>query len=239
MRIIRTSELFAAVFIACILSGCATGRLVPATGAAASGTGSVSKTERGVTLTAVPSAWRGEPRNLSIYLTPVFIRIENQTEFDVSIRYEDVALFDESRTQFLAIAPDTVARIAESGVRRQYALRAYSSLGFGYGFGFSRFYRRGFSPFFYNSFSYDPFWRFPYYSDYSSYYSGDSSADVIAEALVSGTIKPKSAAEGFVYLKKIPPKAGGMTMEVEFKIEGDANPSKIALPLAVELRRYY
>ncbi len=66
-------------------------------------------TEQGVTLVAYGSSWKGAPRRLGHYFTPVEIRLENHSGRALGIRYDDITL--DGRKHYVARDPEELGRI--------------------------------------------------------------------------------------------------------------------------------
>jgi hypothetical protein len=71
----------------------------------ASGGAVATASTTGVSMSAEPNAWNGNPTDLAEYLTPIWIGIVNQRRADVRVSYADFALTDESGFRYAAINP--------------------------------------------------------------------------------------------------------------------------------------
>lgn len=220
------------LFALLIIAGCTSQHLVPLGdgGRVNPELKSITKTEGGATIAVRASAWRGSPSDLERYVTPFYIVIQNDTSSSLRLGYENIVLFDENRTQYNPLPPDTVARILESSYRRRYVFRPYFSFGFGY----SSFHFRRYHPFFFNSIFYDPFYD-PWY--YPPAYYPQSFDDVYNNAMFPTVLQPRAKVEGFVYFKKIPTGVKSVSLEISYRVEGESELRKLGFPFAIELSR--
>ncbi len=229
----RIIKLGLALFTLLIIAGCASQHLVPISdgGMVNPQLKSVTKTERGVSVTVRASAWHGTPSDLGSYVTPLHITIQNDSASSLSFDYEDIALLDENRTQYNPLPPETVTQILQSGHQRRYVFRPYFSFGFGY----SSFYYHHFHPFFFNSLFYDPFYD-PWY--YPAAYYSERFDEVFTRAIIPDLIRPNAKVEGFVYFKKIPTEVKYITLEIDYYVQGEPEPHKLSFPFSIELNRH-
>jgi hypothetical protein len=62
-------------------------------------------------------AWLGEPRDLAEQVTPVLVRIENGSERDLRVRFEDFVLVDAEGRRFSALPPFEIDAATAEPVR--------------------------------------------------------------------------------------------------------------------------
>jgi len=152
--------------------------------------------EDGVTISVTPSFWPWSPKNLGDYVVPYYVKITNNSGKTIILDYEDIVLFDQFKTQYTPLAPDTVASIfnTSSGTVYQggYSYPQVSvGVGFGFGGGYGRRgygyrgYRRG-----YGSgvgiYGYSPFYYYPPPAAY--YYKPVNTSDILTQALSLGPV---------------------------------------------------
>src|SRR3990170_7422514 len=113
---------FGLILVIIFLAGCASRRLVPLPdgGLINPELRSAMKTEQGVTVRVQASAWHWTPSDLDSYVTSLHIVIENDTNSTLTFGYPDFVLFDEDRTQYNALTPETVANILQAAYRSTY-----------------------------------------------------------------------------------------------------------------------
>lgn len=199
-------------------------------------TPSVHTTEDGVRVTVIPSYWTGSPANLQNYVTPFYIDIENYSGKSLTLSYEDIVLFDEFRTQYGPINPETVAQIIRSSEYRYFYPsypRVSIGIGGGYYGGYHRWGRRGYyRPYYwpYGFYAFSPIW---YYPPAPYYYTKPvNTVDIVAEALIPGIIHPNSSVEGYVYFRQIPDQVTSVTLDVGYGIKGTSEHTTLSFPFS-------
>lgn len=188
------------------------------------------KSEDGVKVVVRASAWSGSPDNIERYVTPFHLEIQNSSDKTLDFDYDDLALFDENRTQYNALPPQTVADVLQSGFRGGYGYRSFYpsfSLGIGSGFFFGR--RAFFSPFGFGRYGFSPFWYPPAYS-----YRPPDTEDIFTQALIPGSVQPNAKLEGFVYFKMVPDEVERVTLEVGYEVQGEQERHRLSFPFAVQ-----
>jgi hypothetical protein len=173
------------------LGGCAT-RLRPAPGAwVLPGPGHAAIAEAsGVRIVVGADAWRGDPDSLTQVVTPMLVRIENNGDVPVQVRYPDFALLGEDGRRFIAIPPFDV----RGAVWTTQPPPPYLPYGPGGWPWYSSAYPPiGFYPFGY----YDVYW--PYWHRWVTLPTGD----MVQKALPEGTVQPRSASTGFLYFEDV------------------------------------
>jgi hypothetical protein len=178
-----------------------------------------------VTVTVRASAWRGTSE-LERYATPFHVVVQNDTSTQVSFGLQDLALFDEGRTQFNALAPERIVRIIQGDRAGTLAYSPHFTPAFGVG-------RR-------LSFSYpfvdlqDPFFFRWWYVPPAAPPRAD---DVMTQAFSPGMVRPNARVQGFVYFKKLPPEARGVVLQVRFEVQGEPGHHQEHLECDPPLRR--
>ncbi len=225
-----------ATFAFAAIAGCATYRhayLVPAPNASLSngGQGAVA-TAANVTITVLPNSWNGRPRNLYTKVTPVKVRIQNNSDVPIRLVYEDFNLESPRGQTFAALPPSEITGVQAVGqnqpttgprvIEAAYAQgrgRVYRNRGRVYGrtriiitptFGWHNFY-------------YAPYWGYGYYGlnpwpygwapnalYFNTYYPYMSAVklptrSMLKNGLPEGVIAPGGYVEGFLYFSKIGP----------------------------------
>lgn len=182
------------------LCGCAGPRLEVAL---APSLPSVILTDVGIQLTVLPNTWNGYPSDLSLYYTPVEIRIQNDRTDEIQVRYGDFLAVDDVRNQYRVVAPTEVARalLGARGLHRDLpahsgrrmpppsALLAGPGPWWPYGWPYRPWY------------SYGPFYPDPFYSGYPYWWNRPNGYDILTMGLREGRILPGAQVQGFLYFQ--------------------------------------
>jgi hypothetical protein len=224
-----------AVIIAAI-AGCTTyhhAYLVPAPAATLSNSGeSAVATADSVTITVVPNSWNGRPHNLYRKVTPVKVRIQNNSKVPVRLVYSDFQLQTPQGQAFAALPPSEITgvqtvgdllpassphpQIVDVAFQRTAPHRTHVVNG-----GHGRIViRPGFA---WNNFYYAPYWGYGYYGMgpwpygwapngvyFNTYYPYMSAVrlptrSMLRKGLPEGVIAPGGFVEGFLYFKRVSP----------------------------------
>ncbi|HEY7535590.1 MAG TPA: hypothetical protein VH878_06550 [Thermodesulfobacteriota bacterium] len=183
---------------------------------------SATKTDDGVTVTVQGSAWYGTPRDLDNYVTSIYVVIENNTNSILTFDYPDFVLFDENRTQYNALTPETVVKVLQAAYQGTYLYPSfYGSVVIGSGF-----------------FYFSPNYFFPFYPwwDYPAYYQVPLD-DIFNKALMPGSVDPNANVQGFIYFTTIPSNIKNVTLVIGYNFEGDTERHDISFPFAIEKSR--
>lgn len=159
----------------------------------------------GVRLIADGAAWEGRPGNLERRLTPVEIRLENQSGRTLSIRYELFDLVGESRFRYSALSPMLMEEardegpVCVAGYMPRHSWGLYASWG-------PRPAWRGRSP-------WRPWWPSPYYDPFYDPFYGPQpymrceeplpSEDMMDRALPEGSLENGGTVAGFLYFQGV------------------------------------
>lgn len=198
---------------------------------------SIQSGNDGVRVTVIPSLWTGTPRNLPRFVTPFYVEIENFSNNPLSVSYQDIVLFDQFRTQYSPLNPETVAdMLSTSDFNYAAAYPAYPNISIGIGGGYGGFYR-GWGPWGYGSFyrpfgyyAFSPGWYYPppvYY-----YPVPVSTKDVVTGALMPGTIHPNASLKGYVYFKNLPAEVSQVTLNVGYVNGGSQEFQSLSFPFS-------
>ncbi len=205
-----------------VLAGCATPRLVPLPDGVVIDRelGSAARTQQGVTVTVRASAWRGRS-DVERYVTPLYVAVENHTLKGVSFRLSDLVLFDERRTQYNPLAPESVVQIIQGDV---YSELAYAPF---------------FTPFFATSrlglfhplsHLHDPFFlRWVYMPPLPT-----RPDHVVTGALIAGTVRPNARVHGFVYFTKLPRQVESVGFQIGYEVEGEPGRPEMEFRFALD-----
>lgn len=189
-----------AVFSFVAVSGCATApQLAPAaeTQLADGGPGAVG-TNNGVRVVATVDEWRWNPPELDEFVTPILLRVENNSDHTVRIRLKDIRLVSSKGVRLAALPPYRVRGEAKRTVRSGvYAVdRFYVAP---YLYPYYRRYPR--APFF---FYHDSFYYYrTYYPLYRTYSIPLPTQDMLDRALPEGALEPGGTATGYVYFQRV------------------------------------
>lgn len=150
--------------------------------------------EAGVSLEAQVNAWRWTPEHLNEELTPVLVRIENNSDVPLRVRYEEFQLVTTRGIVYAALPPFDI----RGKVTERIDTYAYPASGFfvaphlhGYYSGLGAYD----SPFFYDT----------YYSTYYPVYAQYElpTGEMLVRALPEGVIEPGGRIAGFIYFADI------------------------------------
>lgn len=211
-------------------AGCVTGTtLQPLPTTPTTQKGAAVAEANGVRLVADGDSWRGNPSNLENIVTPVQVRIENQSGRPLRIQYKDFVLVGASHFQYAALSPfqlreEGLTAVGGSGYRGNVAL----SFGVGYGgWGwrhgpFSRghvwagapwSWGPGWGPGWYDPF-WGPGWYDPFYTPYA-YRPPEPlpTRDMVRKALPEGTLDTGGTLTGFLYFQNVGDREGQVTLE--------------------------
>lgn len=161
--------------------------------------------EHGVRLVANGAAWKGYPSYLGRIVTPVEVRLENQSGRPLRIDPADFTLVGTSRFEYAALTLPQLSQENVSGVGGSGPEGVAGPIivgrpplwpGFGWGWG-------GFDPF------YDPF-----YGPYAYGYVPEPlpTEDMVKAALPQGTLQPGGAVTGFLYFQNVSEREGQVTL---------------------------
>jgi hypothetical protein len=171
---------------------------VPAPGPAVAATDVVSD----VRVTVIPRPWPGEVE-IGDALTPLKVRIENDSDKRVLIRFSEIVLVGPDGKTFAALPPAKI----DTTVYEPRLAPGYAPLGapgfIGTGFGVSPLYSPLFPglPTATGTFYNDPFY-YQYYGDYWRSVELPTEA-MLALALPEGVLEPDGNVEGYVYFQKV------------------------------------
>jgi hypothetical protein len=174
----------------------------------------------GVRLVADGDSWRGNPSNLENIVTPVQVRLENQSGRPLRIDYKDFALVGASRFHYAALSPfqlreEGLSAVGGSGYTGNVAL----SFGVGYGGGWGRHhgpFRHGFGG--WGPGWYDPFWGSGWYDPFYGPYAYRPpeplpTRDMVRKALPEGTLDTGGTLTGFLYFQNVGDREGQVTLQ--------------------------
>jgi hypothetical protein len=152
----------------------------------------VVETAEGVRLEARVDAWRWTPSDLDRQLTPLLVRIDNDSGQPLRVRFEEFKLVTPGGMSYAALPPFNI----KGEVTEQVGSYAYSAPGF-YVAPHLRGYYSGFGV--YGGY---PFGHYPYY--YTSYHPVYAryelpTRDMLIRALPEGVLEPGGSITGFIY----------------------------------------
>lgn len=168
----------------------------------------------GVRVAVVPRAWPGDIK-ISNAVTPMKVRIENNSGNRVLIRYSEIVLTGQNGKTYAALPPSRIdATVYEPRLVPGYA--PVTSPGFtGTGFSLAPLYGPVYPglPTATGNFFYDPF----YYSHFGDYWRSVElpTPAMLQRALPEGVLSPGGKVEGFVYFQKVDPD----TARVQFRMD--------------------
>jgi len=166
---------------------------------------SVTLTDAGIHLTILPKAWRGYPSHLDRYYTPVELRIQNDRNDEIPVRFADFLAVDDARNQYRVVSPSEVVRAlfgahgpsADAYRRVERWMRAKPSLLAWPGpwWPYPSWPYRYWHPF-YGSYYPDPFYPDPFWLARPTGY------DILTLALREGRVVPGARVQGFLYFQQ-------------------------------------
>jgi len=228
------------VITAAILSGCASGLYG---GPIAQPIPTTVTSEDGVQIAVTPSFWPWEPKNLQKYVTPYYVSITNNSKKTVVIEYDNIVLFDQYKTQYTPLSPDTVANIFGTSTNTAVYSGGYSypslsvGVGFGFGGGYGRpygyGYRGGYGPRV-GVYGYAPVYYYPppvYYS------KSVNTSDILTQALSLGPVYPGATVTGYLYFRDTIAEASQVTLDIGYNLEGSTKENVLTFPFDLSLRK--
>ena len=222
-----------------VFSGCASGLYG---GAIEQPIPTTITSEDGVSISVTPSFWPWDPKNLQEYVTPYYVSITNNSNKTIFVEYDNIALFDQFKTQYTPLSPDTVANIfgtSNSGTVYQEGY-SYPSLsvgvGFGFGGGYARpygyGYRGGYRPRV-GVYGYSPVYYYPP----PVYYSRPvNTSDILTQALSLGPVHPGATVSGYLYFRDTIAEASQVNFDIGYSQEGSDNVTVLTFPFDLTLR---
>ena len=199
--------------------------------------------EDGVTISVTPSFWPWTPKNLRNYVAPYYVTITNNSNRTIIIDFEDIVLFDQFKTQYTPLSPDTVASIFNTSSGTVYQ-GGYSyprvSVGVGLGFGGGYYGRRGHRHRGYHGgyrsfgiYGYSPVYYYPppYY-----YSKPVNTSDILTQAFSLGPVYPGATVTGFLYFRHTIAEASQVTLDIGYTLEGTTKHQVISFPFDLGLR---
>jgi hypothetical protein len=227
MRTRASWPLLAALLFA---AGCMTQtKLQPLPAARTTQGGAALAEVEGVRLVADGAAWKGSPSDLENIVTPVEVRLENQSGRPLRIEYDHFVLEGSSRFQYAALSPfelreeglamggsgDEAGNVALSmgmGMGVGGPWPAWRSGPFVGGYAWGPLGRGWYDPF-YDPW-YDPFFGGPYARGNWRPPEPLPTRDMVRRALPEGTLQPGDSVAGFLYFQDVSEREGSVTLQV-------------------------
>jgi hypothetical protein len=194
--------------------------------------GAASAEANGVRLVAYGAAWHGTPSDLEHVVTPVGVRLENQSGRPLRIDPQDFVLVGGSRFEYTALSPNQMheqglAATGGSGYGGNMALSFGVGVGYpgwGYpGWGFPSAYLWHGAPWGYGPGWGGPGWGYPSFGMgwYDPFYGPYAyrppeplpTRDMVRKALPEGTLDTGGTLEGFVYFQNVGNREGQVTLQ--------------------------
>ncbi len=184
------------LLMGCLLSACAT-HLRPAPEArevvAGPGVGA-EESAKDVHVEVRVQAWGWSPSRLDRHMTPALVKIENESDHPLRIRYEDFVLVDASERRYAALPPFDIDEEVNEPIRPAYGyhgFRVAPHLGYYYPYG----------PAYRGAFAYPGV----YYGDYYTVMEDIQlpTTDMLSHALPEGVVEPDGRVAGFLYFEKV------------------------------------
>jgi hypothetical protein len=195
-------------------------RLQPLPSAPTTRSGAVTAEELGVRLVADGDAWKGSPSHLERLVTPVEVRLENQSGRPLRIQYVHFALVGDSRFQYAALSPFQLREDGPAvggsgfdvgvGTGRPWGVRPGP---FASSYGGGPWGPRGSHAPWYDPL-YDP-WYDPFHGPYGHGRASEPlpSRDMLRQALPEGTLENGGTLTGFLYFQDVSEREGRVTLQ--------------------------
>ncbi len=174
----------------------------------------------GLTVVANADDWDGYPSNLPALMTPVYVRILNDSDRPIAIRYQDFHLATDAGRRLTPVPPLGSDRINRVAVLPQVQAR---------GFHWAPYYRDLFGEdldYWTGAFAFDP----GFYDRYLEWRPDLPTAPMVEGALPEGVLEPGGTIAGYLYF----PQAGNVcrvTLEVDLAAPGGGHRvADIAIP---------
>ncbi len=199
----------------------------------------------GVRLVAEPNVWKGRPSNLESLVTPVLVRLENQSGRPLRLAYENFELVGDSRFSYAALSPFQVHReglaVGGSGLQGP-------SFGVGLGWSWGGYPGLGYpwSPLVWDDSFYQPFWDpwwgsfyGPFYPPYGYYPPRTMeplpTRDMLRRALPEGTLENGGIISGFLYFQDVGEREARVTLQARLVDAHTGEPfGTLSIPFRVE-----
>jgi hypothetical protein len=221
----RTRALWPSLAALLLATSCVTEtKLQPSPLAQTTQGGAAVAEAEGVRLVADGDAWKGRPSDLERIVTPVEVRLENQSGRPLRIQYDFFALKGASQFQYAALSPfelrDEGLGVGGSGDAGNVQLQVGVNVGAPWGWRSGPFvgsyswgpWGRGWYDPFYDPW-YDPFFGGPYASGYWNAPEPLPTRDMLRRALPEGTLEPGGTVTGFLYFQDVSEREGSVTLQ--------------------------
>jgi hypothetical protein len=200
----RVQVLWPALAAVLLAAGCLSATtLQPLPSAPTTRSGAVTTEGQGVRLMADGDAWRGTPSDLERLVTPVQVRLENQSGRPLRIQYQYFVLVGDSRFQYAALSPFEL-RGEGLAVGGSGFTPGYGSLFLGLEVG------HAWGP--WNWGWYDPF-QDPYVGGYWRPPEPLPTRDMLRRALPEGTLENGGTLTGFLYFQDVSERESRVTLQ--------------------------
>lgn len=176
--------------------------LVLAAGVLLAGVGCATHLRPAPEATIVPTG-RGEGAEL----TPILVKIENESRTPLRVRYEEFALVDAEGRRWAALPPFDMEGAVNEPVRS-----AYGSYGYHVAPHLYRVYPH--MSYYHGPFAYDPIYYYDYYPRMFDVQL--PTTDMLAHALPEGVLDPGGRVSGFLYFERVEDPAQG---RVDFRFD--------------------
>jgi hypothetical protein len=192
----------AVLLLGLIIAGCASNKELKALNGYNSKVS--SKKVDGINIITKVNYWKGNP-DISRYVTPVYVTIDNNSGKPLKISYEQFALLSPEGQRFSALPPFGI----KGTVTKPVLIRNYNPImepAFTYhGFLIAPFYSSIYPglPVFDGNFYYDPLYYDNYYSYWGQIQYDLPTPEMVGIALPEGVLKNGGEISGFLYFQKI------------------------------------
>ncbi len=214
------------VVLAVCLLGCAgSQRFLPASSVrrAAGDPGAAVVDHAGVTLVADAAAWDASPPDLERLMTPIWVRIRNDSDREIGVRYQDFRLDTSLGRTLRPIPPIAIDRARPLRSAAAPAPR-------GQRFRLAPYYRDVLgedTDYWTGGFIFDPY----YYDRYAAWRPELPTEPMVERALPEGVIEPGGWVDGFLYFDAIEPEARSVTLHVDVELpQGEERVATMDVP---------
>jgi hypothetical protein len=168
----------------------------------------------GVRVIARSEAWHWDPTNLHSKVTPILIELQNMGSHNVAVRYQRIALVDESDgTVFHAMPPYDINASVKQKVTMAYPYSGYAVAPYLTGYYPSLLRYNG-------AWAYDAGYYAPYYTAYVKVEL--PTMEMVQRALPEGVLSPDGTASGFVYFESLNRHMGVLNLMIDL-VDAETN----------------
>lgn len=167
-------------------------------------------TRGGVTIVADAEGWSGDPATLPRLMTPIHVRILNQSDRALAVRYQTFVLKSDTGRELRPMPPIALDRTGPVRTRRPPEPDARA-------FHFAPYYRDVFGEeveYWTGGFAFDPY----FYDGYATWHASLPTEAMIERALPEGVLGTGGWVSGFLYFERVDPETARLTLHVDLDL---------------------